>query len=155
MPPATIEPDVRRTKRTSTTTSDYAEWDYAGYYVADFVSLINDELDRLAALPRNWDREGASRIDPAIIQAARTFIGRLPENIASIPAVVPMSKGNLQFEWSEGQRSLELELETPTAIRYLKWHPEDGIEEEESFNIEDTDQAAALLRWVMEGLGDV
>ena len=155
MPPATIEPDVRRAKRTTATTSEYAEWDYAGYYVADFLSLVNQELDSLACLPRNWDREGANPIDPAIIQAAHTFIGRLPENTASIPAVVPMRKGNLQFEWSEGQRTLELELETPTAIRYLKWHPEDGVEEEESFDVEDTDQATALLRWVMEGRGNV
>jgi hypothetical protein len=154
MPPATIEPDVRRARRTTTAASEYAEWDYAGYYVADFESDIKHELDRLAVLRRNWDREGANPIDHAIVQSAGRFISRLPENIASVPAVVPMAKGNLQFEWNEGQRSLELEIETPTTVRYLKWHPEEGLEEEDSFDIEDTDRAAALIRWFMRGIED-
>ena len=44
---------------------------------------------RLAALPPNWDRYAAPRIDPAIIAAATKFVRALPENIAYRPRVVP------------------------------------------------------------------
>ena len=63
-----------------------ASWGYAGYYVHDFSSIVDEKLDRLALLHENWDCEGAKRIDPAIIQAARQFISRLPEDIGSLPA---------------------------------------------------------------------
>ena len=60
-----------------------------------------------------------------------------------------MRKGNFNSSGARVSR-FELELETPSTIRYLKWHPEDGIEEEDSFDIDDTDQATTLLRWITE-----
>jgi hypothetical protein len=155
MPPATIELDVHTTRQTSTATSEYADWDYSGYYTEDFEASINRELDRLAGLPKNWDSEGAPKIDPAIISAARTFVGRLPANIAKVPAVVPIADGSLQFEWNAGSRSLELEIADPKTIHYLKWFPEEGIEEESHFPIDDVDLAVSMIRWFMKGATDV
>ncbi len=132
-----------------------ASWGYAGYYVHDFSSIVDEKLDRLALLHENWDCEGAKRIDPAIIQAARQFISRLPEDIGSLPAVVPIARGTLQFEWSKGTRSLELEIESPSVIRYLQWDSAQGLEEEESFDIKNTNLAAALIQWFMKGAEDV
>ena len=114
---------------------------------------IEEELDRLASLPANWDREGAPQIDPAIIRAARHFIARLPPNITPIPAVVPSAAGNLQFEWNAGRRSLELEIESPATIHYLRWDPNEEVEEEDVFNIEDTDRTVQLIQWFVEGAG--
>ena len=51
----------------------------------EFRAGIEQELDRLALLPANWDHEGALRIDAAIIRAARLYIGRLPPNISQFP----------------------------------------------------------------------
>jgi len=155
MPPATIEPDVRMTRQTATAASEYADWDFCGYYIEDFTANINRELDRLAALPENWDCEGAPKIDPAIIQAAREFVHRLPTNIAEVPAVVPIADGNLQFEWNAGSWSLELEVADPRTIHYLKWLPDKGIEEESFFPIDDIDLAVSLIRWFMKGTTDV
>ncbi len=120
----------------------------------EFRASIEHDLDRLASLPANWDREGAPRIDPAIIQAARNFIARLPANVAPIPAVVPSAAGNLQFEWSAGRRSLELEIEDPSTIHFLKWDPNEKVEEEDVFNIEDTDRTVRLIQWFVRGLAD-
>ena len=64
-----------------------------------------------------------------------------------MPAVVPMRKGNLQFEWHDGPRTLELEIEDPRTIHFLKWHPEAGIEEEDTCSISDADTVTALLEW--------
>ena len=165
MPPTTLEFDVPSTAQA---VGRYNQWistktvrvrrtgrpKYARFVrLSRFDLAVNEGLDRLASLERNWDAEGADPIEPAIIGAARELISALPRHLKRpllIPAVVPMCKGNLQFEWSKGQRCLELELETPNTIRYLKWHPEDGIEEEDSFDIDDTGQATTLLRWIAE-----
>ena len=113
--------------------------------------IVDRQLERLEALPPNWDHEGAPPIDHAIIEAARGFIGRLWAKILREPAVVPMHSGNLQFEWNEGVRSLEMEIEDARTVRFLKWDPEQGVEEEDSFDIADTAQAVALIEWFMRG----
>jgi hypothetical protein len=116
----------------------------------DFAEVVDAQLDRLAKLPPNWDAQGAPVIEPEIIAAARRFVGRLPAE-APNPAVVPLARGSLQLEWNRGSRSLELEFESPTSIRYLKWHPQEGVEAEESFSVEDIAQAELLIRWFMRG----
>jgi hypothetical protein len=110
-------------------------------------SQLYKELDRLSTLGPNWDREGARPIDPAILAAARRLIESLPGDISCLPAVVPIADGNLQFEWNDGPRSLELEVADPETIHYLKWLPEEGIEEEDFFPIADVDSAISLIRW--------
>lgn len=148
----TIEPDEQTTDRTD---GNYDRWVPTGYFACDFEGDVNRALDRLAELPANWDAEGAPPIDHEIIQAARDFVARLPEDIASVPAVVPSAAGSLQFEWNEDRRSLELEIESPSVIHYLKWDPDRGIEEEDVFDINDTDRAVFLIRWFMQGAAHV
>ena len=121
----------------------------------DFERDVNGKLDRLAALPANWDAEGAPPINPKIIQAAREFVARLPADIALVPAVVPSAEGTLQFEWNEDRRSLELEIESPSLVHYLKWDPDRGIEEEHVFDINDTDRAVFLIHWFTQGAAHV
>jgi hypothetical protein len=116
-----------------------------------FRAHIDQELDRLASLPANWDHEGAPQIDPAIIRAARIFIARLPPGVAPIPAAVPSAAGTLQFEWTAGSRSLELEIENPSMIHYLKWDANEKVEEEDVFSIGDTDRTLHLIQWFVRG----
>ena len=150
MTPLTL--DVDQGTSTDSTGNKYDRWESAAYYAPDFQRTVNRELDRLGQLEPNWDAEGAESIDAAVIDAARTLISRLPENIASTPAVVPMRKGNLQFEWNAGPLSLELEIEDPQTIHYLKWDSNEGIEDEDTFPIDDTDRAEALIRWFMRSM---
>ena len=112
-----------------------------------FVEQVRHEVRRLANLPPNWDAQGAKTIDPGILRAAEAMIADLPAHTSWAPAVVPMAKGNLQFEWHDGPRTLELEVETPSLIHYLKWHPEEGVEEEGVYNIGDSARSDALVRW--------
>jgi hypothetical protein len=159
MPPTALELEPSSTSRA---TSGYDEWmsvtpdspasDYAR--LSPFDLTIYNELDRLTALKPNWDGEGANRVKPEIIEAARDLISALPRSIKAkvkVPAVVPMRKGNLQFEWHDGPKTLELEIETPGTIHYLKWHSEAGIEEEEVRLIADTETVTGLIEWFVEG----
>jgi hypothetical protein len=127
----------------------------ASSHEAGAESVVDRELDRLASLAPNWDYEGAKAIDQAIIDAARSLMAELSPNLARLPKVVPMAKGNLQFEWHQGERSLELEIEDPATIHYLKWHPEEGIEEEGTFPLSEASLAVELIRWFMRGVTNV
>ena len=139
----------RRKLTEGTATSD--QWLRVGHFDPHFVVGVQADIESLRRLPPNWDGYGAPRIDPKVIEAAKSFITRLPENLAFRPHVVPMSNGSIQLEWHEGPKSLELEFESHRQIRYLQWQPEAGIEEEKSFPIKDVDTAADLIRWFMTG----
>ncbi len=152
MAPLTL--DFDQDTSTEATGNEYDRWKSAAYYAPDFRPIINQQLDRLASLQANWDGEGAEPIDPQIIQVARQLAEGLPGNLVGPPAVVPMAAGNLQFEWNDGARSLELEIEFPT-IHYLKWHPEESIEEEGFFAIDDMDRTVLLIRWFTRSVANV
>ena len=160
MPPTALDLEPSSTADTVTAhdrwLSTTGKPEASGYArLADFDRVLYAELDRLAALKANWDAEGARPIGPAIVSAAREFISRLPRSVknhAPLPALVPMPRGaersaNLQFEWDDGTRSLELEIETPATVHYLKWEPEEGCEEEDFFGIRDVGRAVSLIRW--------
>jgi len=119
--------------------------------VAAFISDVERDLDRIASLQPNWDGYGAAAIAAEVINASRSFISALPSGLWPRPAVVPMSTGNLQFEWHTGGRILEIEVEDRETIHFLKWDPGHGIKEEDTFSIRDVDRAASLIRWFAEG----
>jgi hypothetical protein len=121
--------------------------------LSPFDRAVNAELNRLATLEPGWDAEGADRIDGRVISAARQFVSALPGRLkeeAVIPAVVPLRKGNLQFEWHDGPRTLELEFEAPEQIHYLKWHSAAGIEEEDIRPMSHVETFVELIRWFMK-----
>ncbi len=115
----------------------------------DSIERVLAEIEQLRHLDPNWDGYGAPVIDPAIIDAAKSFVAGLPATCPIAPRVVPMSSGALQLEWHDGPKSLELEFESSEFIRYLQWHPQASIEEEESFSIKDKSRAIALIEWFM------
>jgi hypothetical protein len=104
-------------------------------------------LEQLALLPNDWNGYGACPIDPEVIRAASKFINLLPDDTISAPQIVPMTQGRLQFEWHRGHRTLELELETPTLIHYLKFDEDRGIEEEATLPVDDLARLVELVHW--------
>jgi len=105
------------------------------------------ELDSLRHLPENWNGYGADPIDPKVIDSAEQFIASLPGTTIAAPKVVPMTRGRLQFEWHRGNRSLELEFETPEQVHYLKWDTDAGIEEEDILSLAEIGKVHELLGW--------
>ena len=120
-----------------------------GHRDPGFVVDVQAAIESLRALAPNWDSYGAPAIDPDVIEAAKAFIAKLPENVAFRPLIVPMSNGTLQLEWHDGPKSLELEFESPDSIRYLQRHPDRGVEKEDSFSVTDVDTAVDLIRWMV------
>jgi hypothetical protein len=117
-----------------------------------WITGIDPELDRLTSLRPNWDGYGAPAIRPDIIVSARNFAAALPVEIRVPPRVVPMSPGNLQFEWHDGPKVLELEFEDADTIHFLQWDPAVGLEEEGTFPATNIESAAGLVRWFANGV---
>jgi hypothetical protein len=126
-------------------------WHHVEVWDPGFVDGVQAAIESLRALAPDWDGYGAPVIDPAVIEAAKTFIAQLPEKLAFRPRVVPGSGGTLQLEWHDGTKALELEFESPNSIRYLQWHPDAGVEEEDSFPVTDISKAVDLIRCFMAG----
>lgn len=72
------------------------------------------------ALPSNWDNEGGEPPSEQVVHFAKAIITFLPFEDLQIPFVVPTSCGGIQFEWSEGQRELELEILPDCSLEFLK-----------------------------------
>jgi hypothetical protein len=145
-------PTVSRHKKSSAARPEGKEsWLLAGQYAPEFASAVCVSISALNGLRPGWDGYGAPAIDPGIIASAHRLIKALPENLAFRPRVVPMSTGNLQFEWHHGKKVLELEFESADTIRFLQWHPEQNVEEEDVFPVADTDRAVELIQWFMSG----
>lgn len=106
-------------------------------------------LDELRAFKPSWDGYGAAPLDPRNLDAARRFIESLPDGAAPQPMVVPMTRGRVQLEWHRGNRSLELEFETPTTIHYLQWDSDQGIETEDVVAADRVDALMGLVDWFM------
>jgi len=118
--------------------------------------MIRRQLQQLTLLADNWDGDGALAVDLEIIEAARILLGSLPRKLRDdpelLPLVTPMRTGNLQFEWHRGPKILELEIETPSQIHFLRWSTVDRIENEGTCSIDDTLTIALLTRWFLEDL---
>ncbi len=108
-------------------------------------------LKALRSLPPDWSGRGAVQIERRVLRAAEDFILYLPSDIIATPEIVPMTRGRLQFEWHQGNRSLEIELESEQLLHYLKWDSDAHIEEEDVISVHDTDTIQGLLRWFAAG----
>ena len=112
---------------------------------------MNEDLKELGELEENWDGEGSLPIDKEILAAAERLLEDLNEFTpkAIIPmGVAPGHAGNLQFEWWKGKKSLEIELEDPQTVHYLKWDPDNKFEEEGLFPIKDNaGKILSLIQW--------
>lgn len=81
---------------------------------------IESEIRRLAELKANWDSYGAPPIDKEVIAAAYRVASHFPTDMKHWPRVVPMSTGELQFEWIAHDVILEIEIECDEVLRYMK-----------------------------------
>jgi hypothetical protein len=92
-------------------------------------------------LAPNWDGRGSKAPSLGVRQIAIDFLLRVPS--LGTPRVVPTSGGGYHFEWSVGQRELEVSIDAAGAFEALR--VENGVP------LEDEPRAAlpALLAWLI------
>ena|SRR5437879_5536526 len=92
-------------------------------------------------LPANWDARGSGAPNLGVRQAAVEFLMRVPS--VGAPRIVPVSGGGYHFEWSVGDRELEISIEPNCRLEALR--VEHGMPVEESPAME----LAALFGWLI------
>lgn len=108
---------------------------------------VKRAISALEHLEPGWDHRGATVPDPAVVDSARRVVDYLPDRGVPVPCVVPMSGGRLQLEWHRGARTLELEFENASVIRFLKWDKALGIVDEDVVSVDDRRAILTLVEW--------
>ena len=146
MSPATFDLDEQLTTELQAVPG---RWLRAWYFDPKFKESVIAQLDRLSELRAGWDGYNAPPIDASIIEAAKQVVLDLQPHLTYRPTVVPMSSGALQFEWHDGDRTLELEFENATTIHYLRWDPHEDIRDENFIPTRDLKAVETLIKWFM------
>jgi len=117
-------------------------------------------VNRVAELPPDWDSEGSPPTDPKQVRAALQLLDRLCELTSDdppAPYVCPVSGGGLQFEWSVGNRSLELEFSQENTVLFLTEEQSPSGETEAmasgEYRITRTEKSLRLVEWLLTGRG--
>lgn len=76
-------------------------------------------LNRLIALPPNWDSYGALQIDISRTRVAFNVLMEVMREDTPAPSIVPTSDGHIQFEWHMRGIDLEVEVISPVTIRVM------------------------------------
>ncbi|MCX7011155.1 MAG: hypothetical protein NTW86_01075 [Candidatus Sumerlaeota bacterium] len=120
------------------------------YVNPDFEANVNRELIEVSRLKPNWDGYGAPAIPKPILTAARKILRPLAKRSdIPTPYVVALMGGRLQFEWYEGEKCLEIEVETSERAHYLKSDPDHDIDEEDVYRLSDTERTIGLIKWFL------
>jgi len=101
----------------------------------------------LMQLPANWDRFGAPRIDPSMVNAVISLLTSVMRDDTPAPAVVPTTKGGIQLEWHTRGIDLEVEFLSPVRIRGLfeDQRDDDTWETDLSVNLKPLTEAISKL----------
>lgn len=105
------------------------------------------QIDQLALLPVGWNDVGSAPMDPEIIAAAHRLADELPTTAGELARIMPLARGCLQWEYRRGKRSLEIEFESPTQLRFYQCDPTERFENEECFPTHDRTTLGRLVAW--------
>lgn len=108
------------------------------------------DLDRIMALPENWDSYGSPSIPEVLYKNAENFLRSLEVEDIQPPFVAPVSGGGIQFEWQNKTRELEIEFVQPNVFGYLKIIGDEPVDEGQ-FSVQDYDSARLLIKWFKTG----
>lgn len=109
------------------------------------------KLEEFKALEKNWDSYGGLPIDSAIIKAAHEWLDNMPVDI-DFSHIGPCCDGTVGLEWDTGGRRLELEIETPDTMAFVKLDDADGDDDDDAYPLVDFTRSIELIRWVLAGL---
>jgi len=109
------------------------------------------DVARIAELPQDWDGYGSAPLGIKEREHVTKLLSSIDNADLPAPNVVPISGGGIQIEWQHNARELELEIvEGSEDLMFLKVSS-DGMMEENSYPIADSDRTRELLDWLISG----
>jgi hypothetical protein len=73
-----------------------------------------------SSLTPNWDGHGSQAPSLAVRQTALDMLLSVPGGLYPAPRIVPSSGGGYHFEWSVGDRELEISVEPDCRVEVLR-----------------------------------
>ena len=114
--------------------------------------VVREQLERIAALPLNWDSYGARPVDKAVLVAIGTWLVQVVEAGMQFPALVPTTRGGVSLEWTAPGREFSVTL-TPDHSRRATAYYFDaatGGEWEAPLSASDERLSRAMNEWMSE-----
>lgn len=109
---------------------------------------VIEKLASFRSLPPNWNSYDSPPPSQLAIKKAIGFVSSLLDDKQPRPRVTPVSGGGVQFDWSFGERELEIEFLPDGRIQYIlapNWDS-DGIEG--TIDTLSASEIADLLDWL-------
>ena len=75
---------------------------------------------RLGGLPQNWDGYGSRAPALGVRQTAIDLVLSVPSEVTSPPAIVPVSGGGYHFEWTTGNKEVEISIDPECHVEALR-----------------------------------
>lgn len=137
--PSNVVP-IRAVNRRYLVQSHYANWKLRA----------EERLNELVSLEQNWDGYGAG---PVLFTTA-SFAIRVLEAICfddtSVPEIIPGTSGDLQIEWHEGNRDIEIHVIAPNRV-HACYRPNVDLDQWKELTL--TNDFAIVADWI-KSLGE-
>ena len=108
--------------------------------------MIFDELKNLNQV---WGNDSQD-VNLLIINNAENVYNELIKSHLNPDLILPLTNGNIQFEWHNGNKSLELEFISDQEIHYFKYWSNEFAPEEDVLKTKDTYKIIRLVRYFLQ-----
>lgn len=75
-----------------------------------FDEHLNEELNRLFALPAGWDGSSSDEVTIQAVQETVAVLAAIVDETSSPPQFFPLHDGGIQVEWHVGGNDIEIEV---------------------------------------------
>jgi len=136
------------------TDSQKVEWQ--SLKIAKRLLPVFHNLERIAALPADWDTFGSGRASEIAINASRDLIWKTVVNLAvrevdgTPDDVAPLSGGGVQIEWCGNLGSIEVEVSADGSYGYLLRHEQNGQDEAQEADNVPEERILYLISYIFQ-----
>lgn len=111
---------------------------------------VVEKISSYRSLPQNWNSYGSPPPSAIARQKAILFITALLDEKQPRPRVTPVSGGGIQFEWSYGEREVEIEFLHDGTIEYVLTDAKTNDELPGRFDQPSRADIGRILSWLIE-----
>lgn len=136
------------------------EWQIRGHATTgiEFYPIIQptwqtalvEKISGYRSLPQNWNSYGSAPPSSLAIQEAIWFVTSMLDEKKPRPRVTPVSGGGIQFDWSFGERQIEIEFLHDGTIEYLLADTKTNDETPGRFDKPSRIDIGRLLSWLID-----
>ncbi len=95
-----------------------------------WLEAVRHAIEPIAALPDNWDGEGAQRIQSAVLDAALRTLEQILPSRTPPPQIVPTHRAGIQVEWHRNGKDLEIEFAPGSPTTFYFYDSQTQVERE-------------------------